>query len=211
MKELCKMMEATAKQELDSRLVITRRPVPEDSTAGVSLSGLTDSNLTGTATQALVEGRAESMTDAEPQSSSRPIEVVSLTPTNVEIDPAPFSERGFSESILVAGSRTSMSAMVFHFMRSSDGSKQDIIRVSDILDRSTDYPSWAKLVEFLKVDDGFGLAFKEGHEYLVFNNRIRVTNERQLVACVQYLYNLHALNAEVLVCNGGEEAGFALH
>ena len=58
MKELCKMMEATSKQELDSRLVITRRPVPEDFTAGVSLSGLTDSNVTGTATQALVERRA---------------------------------------------------------------------------------------------------------------------------------------------------------
>jgi hypothetical protein len=89
--------------------------------------------------------------------------------------------------------------------------KQDIIRVSDILDRSTDCPSWAKLVEFLKVDDGFGLAFKEGHEHLVFNNRIRVANERQLLACVQYLYNLQVLNAEALVCTAGEDASLELH
>jgi hypothetical protein len=56
------------------------------------------------------------MMDAQPQSSSRLVEVASLTPTNLETDPAVFSESGFSESISVADHRSSMSAMVFHFM-----------------------------------------------------------------------------------------------
>lgn len=212
--KLCEVMEATAKQELGGRLGTTRRPLPPDSTAGVSLSGLTDSNFTGRVTQPLVERRVEfvshkdSTMDAEPQSSSRLIEVVSLTPTNVEIDSAASSsEREFPEStdqFSETGSLSSISAMVFHFMRPSDASKQDIIRVSDILDHSTDSPSWAKLVELLRVDDGFGLAFKEGLEFLVFNNQIRVTNERQLLAFVQYQYNSHILNSEALVCTASE-------
>jgi hypothetical protein len=127
MTELCKVMEATSKQELDGRLGTTHRPVLADSTAGVSLSGLTDSNLTGIATQALVKGRVESMMDAEPRSSSRPIEVVSLTPTSLEIDPAVFSEWGFLEStdsFSETRSLSSISAMAFHFMRSGDATKQ---------------------------------------------------------------------------------------
>jgi len=132
------------------------------------------------ATDALVDGRTESMMDAQPQSSSRLIEVASRQPILKPIQPY----------LVKVGSWSSMSA----------------IRVSDILACSPNSPSWANLVEFLKVDDGFGLSFEEVHECLVFNNRIRVTNERQLLACVQYLYNSHILNADAHVCTAGEEA-----
>ena len=57
--ELSKVMEATPKQDLDGRLGTTRRPIPADSTAGVSLSGLTDSGLRGIASQVLAGGRVD--------------------------------------------------------------------------------------------------------------------------------------------------------
>ena len=55
------------------------------------------------------------------------------------------------------------------------------------------------LVELLKADDGFGLAFEEGREYLMMNNRIRVANERQFLTCLQYLRNSDVFNSEVFV------------
>lgn len=208
--DLAKVMEATAKQDLDSRLGTTRRPVPADSTAGVSLSGLTEIG-----SQVFVRGRVDSVMSGDlamytvPQSSSRLIEVASLTPTNLEMDLAAPSESGFPESTSLFSENDSLgsiSAMVFHFTRLSDASKQDIIKVSDVFDCSTNCPSWAKLVELLKVDDGFGVGFKEGREFLVINNQIRVTNERQFVASVQYLHNAGVLNAKAFVCTVDEVA-----
>ena len=95
----------------------------------------------------------------------------------------------------------SVLAMVFHLMRANDASRQDIICMGDIVDPSTNLPSWANLVEIPKANDDFGLAFKEDCECLVVNNGIRVGNERQFRACLQYLRNSHILNSEVLLCN----------
>jgi hypothetical protein len=36
------------------------------------------------------------------------------------------------------------------------------------------------LIELLKVDDGFGIGFEEGREFLMADNQIRVSNERLL-------------------------------
>jgi hypothetical protein len=145
----------------------------------------------------------------ESQSPLHPIEVVSLAPTNLEIDQSISGQKMFSEPTDIFsehGYSDPISAIVFHFMRFGDASQQDIICVNDILDHSTNCPSWAKLVELLKVDDGFGLAFKEGREFLMVDNRIRVGNERQLLACLQYLRNSNVLNAEVLVWTVDEAA-----
>lgn len=43
--ELSKVMEATARQDLEGHIGCLRRHVPADSTAGVSLSGLTESSV----------------------------------------------------------------------------------------------------------------------------------------------------------------------
>jgi hypothetical protein len=193
--QLSKVMEATAKQDLGGRLGTMRRPVPADSTAGVSLSGLTT--------------QEDMVMAVESQSSFHTTEVISLAHANAEIDPAipTETEPPYPAGMLSENSDLNpFSAMVFHFMRLSDVSRQDIISIDDILDHSTGRPSWAKLVEFLKIDDGFGLAFKEAHEFLMVNNRIRVGNERQLLACLLFLRNSEVLNSEVFVCTSDEAA-----
>ncbi len=51
--------------------------------------------------------------------------------------------------------------MVFHFMRADDFDKKDIVSMRDIVDLSTKRPSWVKLLEILKADDDFGVAFQK--------------------------------------------------
>ena len=88
----------------------------------------------------------------------------------------------------------SVLAMVFHSMRAGDVTKQDIVSIRDILDPSTNFPSRLKLLEILKDD-----VFQEGQYFLIVNDRIRVTNERQFLACFQYLFDSNILNYEALV------------
>jgi len=58
-----------------------------------------------------------------------------------------------------------------------------------------------KLLEILKDDNEFGVSFEEGQQFLIVNDRIRVTNERQFLACLQYLLNSNVLNSEALMYN----------
>ncbi len=96
--------------------------------------------------------------------------------------------------------------MIFHFIRTDDVNKQDIISMRDIFDPSTNCPSWAKLLEILKTDHDFGVAFKESQEVLMINNQIRVGNERQFLACLQYLHNSNISNSKTLVYDVSELA-----
>ena len=57
--------------------------------------------------------------------------------------------------------RHTILAMVFHFMRADDFDKKDIVSMRDIVDLSTKRPSWVKLLEILKADDDFGVAFQK--------------------------------------------------
>ena len=227
--QLSMLMEAAAKQDLEDRLGGQRRFVPADSTAGVSLSGLTEPAEMGN--QIVVESQADFqvMPDTaikgsiavdgsstiegettESESSFRPIDIVSLAPSNMEIDPATSNRVGVAipREQSFNGNPTSVLAMVFHFVRAGDGNKQDIISIGDIFDHSTNRPSWAKLLEILKADDDFGVAFKEDQEILVVNNQIRVGNERQFLACLQYLHNLSILSSEAFVYKISEVACF---
>ncbi|XTI90352.1 hypothetical protein V2W45_1245369 [Cenococcum geophilum] len=191
--KLSKKMEATAKQDLESRLGSSRRPVPAESTAGVSLSGLTSSSLAREETQHPVKSWNDSVEsqnateNVESEKSLCQTEVVNLTPYEEE------------ELYLDSSNTLPITAMVFHFMRADDATKQDIVSMGDILGPSTNCPSWAKLVKILEIDDGLGLGFKEGREFFMVNNRIRVTNGRQFLACLQYLRNSKVLNSEVFV------------
>ncbi len=219
--ELSKLMEAAAKTDMETRLGGERRPVPADSTAGVSLSGLTDLAITGSQVpwhsqtddqvnsgtvmegREAIEGnvRVEEETIESPL-SFHPIDVVELTPSNIRIEPVPLDVGDVVTEQLINNSNSTMVlAMVFHFIRADDFDKQNIVSMRDIVDLSTNRPSWMKLLEILKADDDFGIAFQEGQQVLIVNNRIRVSNERQFLACLQYLLNSNVLNSEALVCN----------
>jgi hypothetical protein len=215
--ELSKVMEATAKHDLENRLGNQYRSVPADSTAGVSLSGLTQLGQGTTGTQlpiglhhdsaakqnATLAKEGGSTIEGE-TAASQSIEVIDLTPPNEEIEPSSTFDRAVTTvpigEVWGNSESTPVSAMVFHFMRDGDANRQDIVSMGEILDISTKYPSWTKLVEILKADDNSGLAFREGHEFLMVNNQIRVGNERQFLACLQYLRNLKVLNSQALVC-----------
>ena len=215
--ELSKVLEATAKQDLEGRLGSQRKHFPADSTAGVSLSGLTESSPLGVGTQIPVGSGSESVVNkyatvgrrttmeeetTESECLFNPIEVVNLTSYNEKIEPTNFHETFTAippEQCLGNSDSTPISAMVFHFIRADDANRQDIVSMSDIFDSSANYPSWVNLVEVLKADDNFGLAFTEGREFLMVNNRIRVSNERQFHACLQYLRNSKVLNSEAFV------------
>jgi len=220
MREMSKVMEAIARQDLDTRLGTMRRPVPADSTAGVSLSGLTGSEPSRKTAQVLIGSQAnlaaqqtikvrshiETQTDSScSELLTHPIEVVSLTPANSESGSVGYYEAGSSDTVekFRHDSLKTMS-MVFHVMRSDDSSRQDIVSMSDIFDYSINSPSWVKFVELLSVENGLGPSFKDGSEFLLVNDLIRVANKRQFLACVQYLFNSGVLNAEVYVCRIGE-------
>lgn len=93
----------------------------------------------------------------------------------------------------------SITEMAILFTRAEDTTKQDIVQMRDIFDQSTTQLSWLKLIKILEVDDGVSLGFVEGRDFLVFNSRIRVRDERQFFAYLQYLHNLGILNLEAYV------------
>jgi OTT_1508-like deaminase len=215
--ELSKVMELAARRDLDYRLGALRTGGVADSTAGVSLSGLTEVSAIDVGVQAYLRSQEElsvlqrsadegfitmrdEMAEEEspcPVGVSGSSSLINETwPINSNRVPTAIPTEQSSES----NSATPISTMVFHFMRAGDPARQDIISMSDIFDPTTNYPSWANLVEVLKVDNNYGLAFREGSEFLMINNRVRVSNERQFRACLQYLCNSKILNSEALVC-----------
>lgn len=193
---LSKSMEAVAKQELQNRLGL-RRPVPPESTAGVSVSGLMDlystrktqgpSSIRETATMP----RKSMVREPYTTSSLRPIPVADASSPDDELAWVPYNTFPMSDSF-------SIFEMVFHVMRSGETQRQDIIALRDIMDQHSGEPSWVRLIDLLK--DGSGVGFEDG-DFLMVDDRIRVGNERQLLACLQYLRNGMVLNSEVYVYN----------
>ncbi|ETI20558.1 hypothetical protein G647_08595 [Cladophialophora carrionii CBS 160.54] len=193
--DLAKAMELTAKQELQNRLGL-RRPVPPDSTAGVSVSGLMDLNNRShdaPAISEMVTTSAKSVVrEVAPTTSSlRPIPVVDTSSRDEELSWRPWNNSSVGDSC-------STTEMMFHVMRLNETQRQDIIALRDVMDRHSGEPSWAKLVDLLMDEAGVGL--RDG-DFLMVNDRIRVGNERQLLACLQFLRNEKVLNSEVYVYN----------
>lgn len=195
--ELSKVMEAAAKQELEGRLGHRRR-VPPDSSAGVSLSGLIEFSVATGRVQddfAMAQatdkaGKLEASDISHRASISRPIEVVDLTITDDELSHAPSTTSPTRNPLQIT-------EMVFHVICASDIKRQDIITLGDVMDAHSRNPSWSMLLEVLKDDCGIG--FKEAEEFLMVNDRIRVVNERQFLACVQYLRNVMKWNSDIFV------------
>ena len=214
-------IKVAAKYNIKIRLSSKRRPVPADFIIGVSLSGLIDVVKTGfqnrlqsqinfqISSGIIIEGSGKGNIREEEEiiqslSLLYPIDIVDLIPPDIGI--ALFIlGRGDAtiviEQLIDNPNSTSVLAIVFHFMRADSFNKQDIVSMRDIFDLSTNRPSWGKLLEILKADDAFGIAFQEGQQMLIVNNRIRVSNERQFLACLQHLLNSNVLSSEALVCN----------
>jgi hypothetical protein len=125
-------------------------------------------------------GYVQSREDAGTSQSTTFTEVSTRNTASV---PAPFSD------------------IVVHFTRVGDTTRQDIIRMGDISDLSTHLPSWAKLVDIIEAGGKFGLGFVQRSECIVAEGQINTHNERQFLACLQYLRNNNRLNVEAAVCS----------
>lgn len=190
-------MASVATQELKDRLGL-RRPVPPDSTAGVSFSGLADYNTNpqdaSAAEVVIASTRSFSGEAANTTSLLQPISVVDVSGPDDEFSWAPV------DSSSVGGSFPTIE-MVFHVIRMHEPQRQDIITIHEIMDPCSGEPSCARLVELL--EDESGVDLREG-DFVMVNDRIHVGNERQLHACLQYLRNEAVLNSEVYVYNASK-------
>lgn len=90
--------------------------------------------------------------------------------------------------------------MVLHVQRVDGFWKQETIRVAEIFDSGIWQPSWKMFVDILKIEDQFGIGFvQKESDVLLIENQIVVGNDRQLLACLQYLCNVNKVNALCLV------------
>ncbi|EXK76845.1 hypothetical protein FOQG_18430 [Fusarium oxysporum f. sp. raphani 54005] len=175
---LSKDMEGVAKQELNSRLG-QRRSVPPDSTAGVSLSGLTDADYTGGGIQGdLVRAQATAVPERELSPitpSPQPIETIDLSPQDED------SYRASAETSLLWTTNSSL-MMVFHVMRADDAKKQDIVALTDIMGPVTGSPSWSRFTEILASGGDLGVGFRVREEFLVVNEPSLASGSSSLVS-----------------------------
>ena len=211
--EMSKKMEAITRQDLVRGLGLRRLPIPADSTAGVSLSGLTDATSLeviefkdydeshvdfGVDTDA---GQHDSTLNAAVPESEIVSHSAKLTaqipdPHHVSISSLLWTIQQLARQ----DSRMSISSIVFHFQRYADKMWQDIVMIGSVLDPVTHTPSWSKLVELLNQDDDFGIVFQDS-SVLVINEDVEVRDERQFIACLQYLLNSGIFNLEVMICD----------
>ena len=205
---ICQAMEHAAQKELEQRLGATHRPVPADSSAGVSLSGLTEHSAERSFTggvaapeRSMTLKRKASATKCTLADKAGPYQSsVSYTQCSADTKPSQQSTAITEPSTLNRLSASGpFSNIVIIFTRAGDTTRQEIIRMSDIAGRSTEFPSWDKLVDILNADGKFGLGFRDGLEFMVIDGLINMHNERQFLACLQYLRNISKLNAEAVV------------
>lgn len=211
--KLAKHMEDAATYDLEHRLGHKRAIFPADSTAGVSSSGLTglwprenssqpsaESQKTTAMNQVIL--RSEAIAPPSPViESESPLHIAGAaasveSPARSDVNNA---LRTASPVRYMEEDADQRLKMVFHFTRGDNPSRQEIIQMADILDFPGGDPSWAKMIEILNADSLFRVSFEEGRDFLVVNDRIRVTNERQFRACVQLLCNNKIWNSDVLV------------
>ncbi|KFY98359.1 hypothetical protein V500_01724 [Pseudogymnoascus sp. VKM F-4518 (FW-2643)] len=198
---ICQVMEHAARKELEQRLGATHRPVPADSSAGVSLSGLTEHSGVAAPERSMTLKRKASATKCTLADKAGPYQSsVSFTQCSADAKSSQQSTAITKPSTLNGLSASGpFSNIVILFTRAGDATRQEIIRMSDIAGQSAEFPSWAKLVDILNAGGKFGLGFRDGLEYMVIDGLINMHNERQFLACLQYLRNINKLNAEAVV------------
>ncbi|KAJ6084304.1 hypothetical protein N7486_011104 [Penicillium sp. IBT 16267x] len=201
--KLTEMMEATIKQELDHRPKFLHKLVPPDSSAGVSLSGITESGSAPVMSGALVESlvgkkrllqHSSLMRDCQLEQTEdfESLCISTRSPPSIP-QAAETSEPGYGNLSFSRGGAVSMYRelpdrvmdVVLHVERANDSLKQETIRIAELLDVGTQQPSWEILVETLKLEGDFSIDFRTESDVLVVENHIIVENERQLLACLQ--------------------------
>jgi hypothetical protein len=167
------VMEAATRQDLERRLGAPRRPDPAESSAGVSLTGLTEHSAENGFTSSIVRsGRTMKLKrkDSATKSTLYPSSVCQMQSTEgAEISrrsATNLTEPSTGKAVPVSAP---FSDIVIHFTRDNNTARQDIIRMSDVSDQSSQLPSWAQLINILKAGGMFGLAFMEGSEYVVID------------------------------------------
>ncbi|KAK1469740.1 hypothetical protein CMEL01_01507 [Colletotrichum melonis] len=204
---LCVQMEATAKRELQRRIG-SARAFQLDSTAGVSLTGLVDYRPLSPA-ESVDTSDAPFPPDPLPEPPLEPSEddySDDHTGVSLEIDketPPPESEEKRPGETIISPSRASRgehstAEFVFNIIRTGNPQRRELVVLEDILDTSQK-PSWRKLIEILSNDEHFGVGFVEREEFLMVNDNLWVRDERQFLACLQYLRNSGCRNVGVVV------------
>lgn len=204
------MMEAAIKQDLDHRLMLPHKVIPPDSSAGVSLSGITEPRSASITTRASLESLAcqSKLVQSEGSSQtgfSRNDEVESTFSFSRA---SHFDQQAkildFDTMPTVAPSSNKARDMVLHFERANNSLKQDIIQVSEIFDTIHEQPSWQALLELLGQNNSLGINFHADTNIMIFEHKIVVGCQRQLSACLKYLCNIDKLNAHCLVYDRDE-------
>jgi hypothetical protein len=88
--------------------------------------------------------------------------------------------------------------LVFNVVRADNVDRRDLVSLQDVED-ATQKPSWGSFVKILSDSDGFGVCYDVEMEFLTVNDSLRVGNERQFHACLQFLRNSDCHNANVTV------------
>ena len=197
-------METAAKQGLESRLSQRRRVAPTESTFEPSISRpkmpamarMTTSHPRQPDHSGDNTADDKELTAEYPigQPTSSPIEIVDHTQQHEDFT-------GLVDGVADAYTpdESGLAHIVLHFIRADDTRRQDIICMREVICPSTHNPMWVKLIEMLKKDDDFGVAFECRHDFLMINDRIRVGSERQFLACLRYLCNMNIWSSEVIV------------
>ncbi|KAK1505560.1 hypothetical protein CABS01_01028 [Colletotrichum abscissum] len=204
---LCVQMEATARRELQSRIG-SARAFQLDSTAGVSLTGLVDYRPLSPA-ESVDTSDAPFPPDPSPEPPLEPSEddySDNHAGVSLEIDketPPTESEGKRPGETIISPSRASRGEystpeFVFNIRRTGDPQRRELVVLKDILDTSQK-PSWRKLIEILSNDEHFGVGFVEREEFLMVNDNLWVRDERQFLACLQFLRNSGCRNVGVVV------------
>jgi hypothetical protein len=208
-KDMSTKMEDIARQSLLDRGIGRRLPVPADSTAGISLTGLSDLGRFEIVdfepqdhSYEVLEGNADTGQSSLSPDTPPHDRLVSLGSPSLDFDKVDSHDAEARKQPLRPISQA-LSSMVFHFRSIRDKESQDIIMIGSVLDPKTYLPSWSKLVDILNQHDDFELLFRDS-DVLIVNDHLRVRNERQFVACLQYLLNAGVLNSDIIICHGNE-------
>lgn len=192
MTSLCKSMESTARRDLQNRLG-SYRSIPLDSTAGVSLTGLTDYNL--------VTPEGVALTSSEPPSPYvSGSEDDDMAGASLRSDSTIFADSDVASRLMrtLGGDGRPSPPLVFNVVRADNVDRRDLVSLRDVED-ATHKPSWGVFVKILSDSDDFGVCYDTEKEFLTVNESLRVGNARQFHACLQFLRNSDCHNANVIV------------
>lgn len=200
---LCVQMEATARRELRSRIG-NARAFQLDSTAGVSLTGLVEyMPLSPSASLNTLDASCPPDSSPEPSDDDYSEAHVGVSlETDKETSPTGSEGMCPGETITLPSQASSgehhTAEFVFNVGRADDPQRRELVALENILDTSQK-PSWRKLVEILSNDEHFGVGFMEEDEFLTVDGNLWVRDERQFLACLQFLRNSGCRNAGVVV------------